>query len=160
MTDLLQPLDKAVNKLSKDYLKHRFGYWYSSEVAKELQGISDIESAVIQTVNLSKAAIKERSAKWIVDMTEHIADNPQFIVYGFLRAGITYALDGEEGAESEGDSRDEPTEVIPDDEDIDGGQESEGDNGSESTQVISDDEDIGDNDDTEEIAYSAYISWV
>ena len=61
-----------------------------------------------------------------------------------------HALDGEEAAESEGDGGDESTEVISDDEDIDGGQESEGDNGDESTEVISDDEDIDDTNDMEE----------
>ena len=149
MTDLLQPLDIAVMKPAKDYLKRRFEHWYSSEVTKQLQGISDIESAVIQPVNLSMAAIKKRSAKWLVDMAEYIADNPQFIVHGFLRAGITYALDGEEATESEGDSVDEPTEVISDDESIDGGQESEGDNGDQLTEVISDDEDTDDTNDME-----------
>ena len=118
-TDLLQPLDIAVNKPTKDYLKRRFEDWYSSEVTKQLQDISDIESAVIQPVNLSMAAVKERSAEWLVDMAEYIADNPQFIVHGFLRSGITYALDGKEAAERGGDSGDEPTEVISDDEDID-----------------------------------------
>ena len=116
MTDLLQPLDIAVNKPAKDYLKRRFEDWYSSEVTKQLQGISDIQSAVIQPVDLSMATIKKRSAKWFVDMAEYIADNPQFIVHGFLHAGITYALDGEEATESEGDSGDELTDVISDDE--------------------------------------------
>ena len=84
MTDLLQPLDIALNKPVKDYLKRRFEDWYSSEVTKQFQGISDIESAVIQPVDLSMAAIKERSAKWLVDMAEYIVDSPQFIVHGFL----------------------------------------------------------------------------
>ena len=150
-TDLLQPLDIAVNKPAKDYLKRRFKDWYSSEVTKQLQGISDIESAVIQPVDLSMAAIKERSAKWLVDMAEYIADNPQVIVHNFLHAGITYALDGEEAAESEGDSGDEPTDVISDDEDYDGGVENEGDNGAESTEVVSDDENVNDTNDMEEI---------
>ena len=147
-TDLLQPLDIAANKPAKDYLKCRFAHWCSSEVTKQLQGISGIESAVIQPVNLSIAAIKERSAKWLVDMAEYIADNLRFIVHRFLNAGITYVLDGEEAAESEGD---EPTEVISDEEDINGGQKSEGDNGNESTEVISDDKDIDDTNNMEEI---------
>ena len=91
-TDLLQPLDIAINKPAKDYLKRRFEEWYGSEVTKQLHGISDIESAVIQPVDQSTGAIKEQSAKWLVDMAEHIADNPQFIVHGFLCGGITYAL--------------------------------------------------------------------
>ena len=89
-------------------------------MTKQLKGISDIESVVIEPVNLSMAAIKELSAKWLVDMSDYIADNPQFIVKGFQRAGISHALDSEEAAESDGDSEDELTEVISDDEvDID-----------------------------------------
>ena len=113
-TDLLQPLDIAVNKPAKDYLKRRFEDWYSSEVTKQLQDVSDIESVAIQPVNLSMAAVKELSAKWLVDMFEYVSDNPQFIVNGFRRAGITYALDDEQPAESDGDNGDESAEVISD----------------------------------------------
>ena len=109
----------SCNEAGQRLPKARFEDWYSDKVMKQLQGISDIESAVMQPVKLSMAAIKEQSAKWLVDMAEYIADNPQFIVHGFLRAGITYALDGEEAAESEGDNGGESTEVISDDEDID-----------------------------------------
>ena len=65
------------------------------------------------------AAIKELSAKWLVDMSEYIADNLQFIVNGFRRAGIAHALDGEEPAESDRDNGNELAEVISDEEDID-----------------------------------------
>ena len=43
-TDLLQPMDIAVNKPAKDFLKRKFERWYSDEVMKELQGISDVVS--------------------------------------------------------------------------------------------------------------------
>ena len=55
---------------------------------KQLEDISDIETVVIQPVNLSMVAIKELSAKWLVGMSEYIADNCEWL-----------ALNGEEPAE-------------------------------------------------------------
>lgn len=92
-TDLLQPMDISVNKPAKDFLKRKFEDWYSKEVTKQLQGVSDIESADIQPVNLSMAAVKELSALWLVEMAGYIAENPHFVVSGFRRAGISDALD-------------------------------------------------------------------
>lgn len=112
-TDLLQPMDVAVNKPAKDFLKRKFEHWYSAEVMSQLQGVSDVESANIQPVNLSMAVVKELSACWLVEMAQYIADNPQFIVNGFRRPGISSALDGtmdlvaEDGEESDSLSEDE-----------------------------------------------------
>lgn len=47
-TDLLQPMDIAVNKPAKDFLKRKCEHWYSEEVMKQLQGVSDVESAELQ----------------------------------------------------------------------------------------------------------------
>ncbi len=71
-TDLLQPMDIAVNKLAKDFLKRKFEHWYSDEVTNQLQGVSDVESVEIQPVNLCMAAVKELSAEWLVEMAEYI----------------------------------------------------------------------------------------
>ena len=98
-TDLLQPMDIAVNKPAKDFLKRKFEHWYSHEVTKQLQGISDVQSAELQPVDLCMAAVKELSAQWLVEMADYIADNPQFVVSGFRRAGISGALDGVEDEE-------------------------------------------------------------
>ena len=49
-TDLLQPMDIAVNKPAKDFLKQKFEHWYSDEVMKQFQ--------------------------WLVEVAEYIADNP------------------------------------------------------------------------------------
>ena len=38
--------------------------------------------------------VVKQIAKWLVDMAKYISDNPQFIVNGFIRSGITGALDG------------------------------------------------------------------
>ena len=40
--------------------------------------------------------MKELSAKWLVEMADYIADNPQFVVNGFRCAGISGVLDGSE----------------------------------------------------------------
>ena len=56
--------------------------------------------------------LKELGAKWLVEMANFVADNPQFIVNGFVRAGITAALDNQE--------EDDDTSACEDDEgDID-----------------------------------------
>ena len=39
------------------------------------------------------AVMKEIGAKWLADMADYISNNPQFIVNGFLHAGISEALD-------------------------------------------------------------------
>ena len=92
-TDLLQYMDVAVNKPAKDFLKRKFEAWYSDEVTKQLQG-KDVESVELEPINLCFPAVKELSAKWLVEMADYISDNPQFIVNGFRRAGISEALDG------------------------------------------------------------------
>ena len=102
-TNQLQPVDIAVNKPAKDFLKRKFERWYSDEVTKQLQGASDVESAQIQPVDLCVAAVKELTAEWLVEMAEYIASNPQFVVNGFRRAGIPGALDGFEDEEGDTD---------------------------------------------------------
>ena len=65
-----------------------FKQWYS-EVTKKLEEVSDIESAVLQPVDFRMAVVKEWTAKWFVEMIDYLADNPQFVVRGFKRAGIS-----------------------------------------------------------------------
>ena len=47
--------------------------------------------------------LKELGAKWLEQMAKYFAENPKIIVNGFVKAGITAALDGldEERPESE-----------------------------------------------------------
>ena len=56
---LLQPIDVAVNKLGKDFLKRRFEQWYSGEVTKQLQGAADIASVELQPIDQFHARPKE-----------------------------------------------------------------------------------------------------
>ena len=116
-TDLLQPMDISVNKLAKDFMKRKFEEWYSNQISKQLEG-EDMETAELTPVDLSMPILKELGAKWWVEMAEYIADNPQFIVNGFVRAGIAGALDGKEQesdrsdtGDSEDDETDEESEI-------------------------------------------------
>ena len=90
-TDLLQPMDLSVDKPVKDFLRRKFQDWYSSQMDQE----PDIEAANLEPVD---SAMKELGAKWLVETVQHIADNPSFIVNGFIKAGICQALDVENEA--------------------------------------------------------------
>ena len=85
-------MDVAVNKPAKDFLKKNFEEWYSEEVTQQLQGVSDIESLELNPVDLTYARVKELSASSLVEMADYIAGNPQFVVNGFLRSGITFCF--------------------------------------------------------------------
>lgn len=50
-------------------------------------------TAELKPVDLSLTAMKEVGAEWLVDVFEYIADNPKFVVNGFIKAGISEALD-------------------------------------------------------------------
>ena len=91
-TDSLQPMDLSVNKPAKDFLKRCFEEWYSGEVMKQLDGKEDAGTE-IQPTSLGLPMLKELGAKWLVQMAEYFADNPQIVINGFIRAGITSALD-------------------------------------------------------------------
>ena len=68
---------------------------------KQLQGVSGIETAELQPVDLSTAKVKEISAAKLVEMSEYITNNSQFLVNGFLQVGILSALNGHENENSE-----------------------------------------------------------
>ena len=95
-TDVLQPMDIAVNKPAKDFIRRKFEQWYSEEVMKQLDGkdMDDLQAADIKPIDLSMQVVKQVGAKWLVEMADYISDNPQFIVNGFVRSGITGTLDG------------------------------------------------------------------
>ena len=92
-TDRLQPMDLSVNKPAKDFLKRRFEEWYAGKIYQQLEG-SDLETAGLQPVDLSMPVLKEKGAEWLTEMGEYLSDNPQIIVNGFIRSGISDAIDG------------------------------------------------------------------
>ena len=103
-TDRLQPLDISVNKPAKDFLTQKFQDWYSQKVMEQIEDEEDIDSVEISPVDLSLPTLKEIGAG-LVEMSEHISNNPMFIVNGSIRAGITKAIDGiiEDSSNSEDD---------------------------------------------------------
>jgi len=86
-------MDIAVNKPAKDFVRQKFQSWYGEQIAVQLEGTED---QVIETVDLSMIVMKEAGSEWLESMFKYINDNPQFIVNGFVRAGITGTLDGKE----------------------------------------------------------------
>ena len=47
------------------------------------ESMDDLGGAEIKPINLSMPVIKNISAKWMVEMAEHISNNPQFIAKRF-----------------------------------------------------------------------------
>ena len=59
-TDRLQLLDPSVNKPAKEYLRGEFQAWYTKQISKQVQGLSEMKS-----VDLRLAAVKSLGAKWL-----------------------------------------------------------------------------------------------
>ena len=91
-TDWLQPLDISVNKPAKQFLKKKFDEWYTDQIMQQIHG-QDVEEVELQPVDLSLPALRDLGGQWLVEMSEYSSDNPQIIVNGFLKSGITQAID-------------------------------------------------------------------
>lgn len=50
----------------------------------------------LEAVELDLPVLKKLGVKWLVQMAEYFSDNPQIIINGFVKAGITAAHDGQE----------------------------------------------------------------
>ena len=85
-TGKLQPMDVSVNKVVKSFLRSKFSEWYSDELTELFLEDDD------EPVDLSTARMKCVSGKWIVQLYEHLEDNPHIVVHGFRHAGIYDAL--------------------------------------------------------------------
>ena len=96
-TDRLQPLDVYVNKPAKTFLKGKFEEWYATEIVKQLEQQTTREDMI--PVDLSLPCLKVLGAQWLTEMKDYISNNPQFIANGFVKVGITEALDNQEQAE-------------------------------------------------------------
>ena len=86
-TDLLQPLDLAVNKPAKTYLRQLFQDWYAKQISDQLVG-QDMGNAVLEPVDLSLPLMKELGAKWLTEMAKYLSTNSQFVVNGFICYGL------------------------------------------------------------------------
>ena len=95
-TDILQPMELSVNKPAKSFIKDLFCKWYSEQLLQQFQAQDDVplQYVVLEPIDLSLPVLRNISAEWFVKMADYISSNPQFIVNGFVRAGICRALDG------------------------------------------------------------------
>ena len=115
-TSDLQPMDIAVNKPAKDYIKRCFEDWYGNKIVQQLEESDDQEEEEVfpKPVNLSLPLLKELGAKWLVGMAEYLHEKPLFIVNEFIHSGITAAFDGENQSETLDDDPCRETEVYSD----------------------------------------------
>ena len=111
-TDRLQPLDLTVNKPVKDFLRHKFDEWHSKEVFKQLEGMSEeeIESFNLRPIDLSMTRMKEVSADWLVQLSAYLAENPSFLVNGWIKSGITDSICGTKSLENQSEDEELPSE--------------------------------------------------
>jgi hypothetical protein len=87
-TDKLQPMDISINKPVKDEMKKRFQSWYAAEVQKQLK---DVPLGEVK-VDVASAAIKTKSANWIISAWQALEGRPEVAVNGFKKAGIYDAV--------------------------------------------------------------------
>jgi len=85
-TGELQPMDISVNKVIKSFIRSRFSEWYAEQVTEQFYN-DDYDP-----VDLSAARMKCLGAQWMLQVYEHLADNPQVVVNGFRHAGVYRAL--------------------------------------------------------------------
>ena len=65
-----------------------------------------MSTASLQPINLSMPLLREKGARWLVEMVQYISENPQIIVNRFIRSGITGAIDQSIASTDEGNDCD------------------------------------------------------
>ena len=88
-TDRLQPLDVAVNKPVKDFLKEKFQKWYAEQVMSQLK-----DNKGTQPIDMRLSIMKPLSAQWLLSMFDHFKQRPDISRHGFDASGITGCLKG------------------------------------------------------------------
>ena len=76
--------------------------WYIEELVKQSSEDKDMENIALETVDLSLVRVKEVGAAWLVEASDHIRDNPSYIVNRFCNSGVIAAIDeayGQHGSE-------------------------------------------------------------
>ena len=91
---------------------------------KQLEG-QDLDTSTLVPIDVSSAVMKV-SAEWLTDLAEYMANNPQIVVNGFEKTGITAALSGKNTAKenpsdscSEDSREDECEDYVSEDEEFD-----------------------------------------
>ena len=83
-TDKLQLMGISINKPVKHEMKKSFQLWYAAEVQKQLKEIPLGEIKV----DVASAAIKTKSANWIISAWQALEGKPELVINGFKKAGI------------------------------------------------------------------------
>ncbi len=118
-TDYLQPLDLTVNKVAKSFLKQKFAEWYADQVASQFSS-----NPVPNPVDLSTARMKSIGVSWLIQLFEHLQNNPHHMVNGFIAAGIPQSIDAGKPViptatkDVDSDDSDNETDVDDDEEDV------------------------------------------
>lgn len=86
-TGELQPLDVAINDTFKKRMKDHFSEYYAKKVQDSLRSNGEIK------VDLSTSAIKPLHARWLIKVLRELAQNKEHLQSGFVRAGITKAVE-------------------------------------------------------------------
>ncbi len=124
-TDKLQPMDVAVNKPAKDFLRQKFEDWYADQVMEQLTPDKVGTYIELEPIELSMVRMKELSGQWMVEMYDYIASHPEFIVNRFIKSGIAKALgDGiAASAATSGNESEHETDLFSEDDDTSDGAE-------------------------------------
>ena len=78
MTKLFQPLDLAVNKHCKSYLKQLFSEWYAQQIENQLSLRKKVEEIKIE---FGLTTLKPLHAKWLVEYYNEItSENDSFVI--------------------------------------------------------------------------------
>ena len=86
-TDMLQPLDLAINKPFKDYMKAEFNTYYSNEVSTALgKGVHLTQISI----DLHSSVIKPKPAGWMVNAFQKLAGQTTLIQSAWSMAGIKF----------------------------------------------------------------------
>ena len=77
-------------------MKDQFTLWCSTQLKEQIEAQKNVsmENIALQPIDLSLPLMKEIGTTWLEKTAQYISDNPQFIVNGFVRAGICRTPDG------------------------------------------------------------------
>ena len=89
MTHIYQPLDLAVNRSCKAFLRKESQNWFAGQVQQQIQNGCEAEQV---KVDLRISILKPIQAKWLASFYDRMQNRPDIAVKGFKRAGITNLL--------------------------------------------------------------------
>ena len=89
LTNKFHPLDISVNKAAKAFIQNRYNEWFSNQVACQLKKGADPADVKISS---KLSDLKPLHTAWIVDVYNHLCEEPEMIINGFDSAGVTEAV--------------------------------------------------------------------